>query len=194
MRKYSFLLWMGGAILLLASCSRRSYPGSEPYPNERYPNERYPVPENRPVVIYEPGRNLPPGQAKKIYGDRSARNHAPGHRKKYCPAYGQSGYPLIIIRTPDIVLGRHTDGRYYHRNRDGLFYWLMPDNRFYLDSRYMNDVQYDEHEYRSWQQAVNQGQYSYPRYDNRRGDDDNRGRGHKGKGKGKKWKHDRDDD
>lgn len=26
--------------------------------------------------------NLPPGQQKKIYGDRSARDYAPGHQKK----------------------------------------------------------------------------------------------------------------
>lgn len=28
-------------------------------------------------------KNLPPGQAKKIYGDQSAKDYAPGHRKKY---------------------------------------------------------------------------------------------------------------
>ncbi|PRD54723.1 hypothetical protein [Sphingobacterium gobiense] len=29
-----------------------------------------------------PHRNLPPGKAKKIYGDKSAKRHAPGQKKK----------------------------------------------------------------------------------------------------------------
>lgn len=34
---------------------------------------------HRPVVVKH--KHLPPGQAKKIHGDKSARNHAPGHKK-----------------------------------------------------------------------------------------------------------------
>lgn len=41
---------------------------------------------NEPVVTsddrYRNRRNLPPGQAKKLYGAKSARDFAPGHQKK----------------------------------------------------------------------------------------------------------------
>lgn len=33
----------------------------------------------RTVVVKE--KRIPPGQAKKISGDKSARNHAPGHNR-----------------------------------------------------------------------------------------------------------------
>lgn len=33
-------------------------------------------------VIVNNGNNLPPGQAKKIYGEKSAKRFAPGQRKK----------------------------------------------------------------------------------------------------------------
>jgi hypothetical protein len=197
MFKYRLVFVMSGMALLAVSCSRRSYPDQ---PDPRYPgNERYPQPRNdRDIVIYQdpnPG-NLPPGQSKKIYGDRSARNHAPGHRKKiygersakrYTPRMGQRGYPLIIIRTPDIIIGRWNDGAFYHRNADGLFYWQAPDGRFYLDQRYINDVQYDEEEYRSWSRVVQSGGYERRQegYDNE--DRDHKRRKQKGKHKGKKW-------
>ena len=35
---------------------------------------------NTRVVVVEQN-NLPPGQAKKIYGDKSAKYYAPGHNK-----------------------------------------------------------------------------------------------------------------
>ncbi len=34
-------------------------------------------------------RNLPPGQAKKIHGEKSARDFAPGHQKKKNKYYSQ---------------------------------------------------------------------------------------------------------
>ncbi len=189
MKKSALLLLISGTVLLLASCSRRSYPVENRYPNERYPNERYP--NERPVVVYTPPpQDLPPGQAKKVYGGHDAREYAHAkkyHKKKYVPVYGQRGYPLIIIRTPDIVILRNNYGRPYFRNRDGLFYWLRDDNRFYLDERYIRDVEYDEDEYRRWYGVVRPA--NDPRYeDRRRGDDDDdddrRGRG-RGRGKGK---------
>src|SRR5688500_17493001 len=70
----------------------RQYPRSYPYPDYPVYNDPYP-----------PG--LPPGQAKKIYGGKSARPYAPGQRKKY--GYGYRRYPLIIVRTPDIVIDRY---------------------------------------------------------------------------------------
>ena len=33
--------------------------------------------------VHVDGGNLPPGQAKKIYGGQSAKAYAPGQRKKY---------------------------------------------------------------------------------------------------------------
>lgn len=157
MRNSAVILLISGTALFLGSCSRRSYPVENRYPPEPYP-------ENRPVVVYEP-RPLPPGQAKKVYGDRNAREYAHGHRKykqkRYYPAYGQRGYPLIIIRTPDMVITRNSQGRVYFRNHDGLFYWLRDDDRYYLDERYINDVQYENDEYRRWRNTVQ------PRYDDR---------------------------
>ena len=37
--------------------------------------------KNTPVIVTN-GNNLPPGQAKKIYGEKSAKRFAPGQRKK----------------------------------------------------------------------------------------------------------------
>ncbi len=88
--------------IVLASCGssrtttskRYPYPGSPypypdnryPYPDSRYPSG-YPYPGNYPADRYpDYGRypnHLPPGQAKKVYGNKSARVYAPGQRKKY---------------------------------------------------------------------------------------------------------------
>lgn len=104
--------------------SGRSYPGYDPNPN-----------------------NLPPGQAKKIYGDKSAKKYAPGQRKK-------QRYPLIIARTPDIVIGR-ADGRNFYRNPDGFYYWEGGDGRFYLDDKHLGNISYDKNEYNSWKARGN---------------------------------------
>lgn len=171
MNKPAVILLISGSALLLASCSRRSYPADNRNPNERYPNER-------PVVVYTP----PPGQAKKIYGDRNARDYAHGKKyrnKRYVPVYGQRGYPLIIIRTPDIVIFRNNYGQAYYRNRDGLNYWLREDNCFYLDERYIRDVQYDDDEYRRWQgkgRPVYESRYEDRRRSHDRDDDNRRGK------------------
>src|SRR5688572_6889667 len=99
----------------------REYPGrTDPreYPGRTYPRE-YPV--------YNDPSGLPPGQAKKVYGSKSARPYAPGQRKKY-GTYRR--YPLIITRTPDRRIGRYNDGRYYYRNPEGFTYWKGYDDRF----------------------------------------------------------------
>lgn len=148
-------------------------------------NTSYPPPRNNgPVVIADQRNDLPPGHSKRVYRDRSARNHAPGHTKRY--GYSQRGYyPLIIIRTPHIVIGRFNDGRYYHRNRDGFIYWMGPDRRFYLDDRYLSDIDYDEREYRDWYGKKND--YYKDRRDRDRDDDDDNDRNHyKRKHKGRK--------
>ena len=130
-------------IIIAAGCST-SKPSGKTYPRE-YPGRTYP--REYPVYndSYPPG--LPPGQAKKVYGSKSARPYAPGQRKKYG---NYRRYPLIIIRTPDIRIGRYNDGRYYYRNSEGFMYWKGYDDRFYLDERYMNDLRYDDNEYNDW--------------------------------------------
>ena len=136
------------SILIIAVSCRSSRPVYE----ERYPPRQYPSypppPPNYPVYNDPNPYDLPPGQAKKIYGGRSARPYAPGQRKKY--GYGSRNYPLIIIRTPDIVIRRYNDGRYYYRNPEGYMYWKGYDNRFYLDEKYLNNNQYDDNEYNDW--------------------------------------------
>ncbi|HEU5167048.1 MAG TPA: hypothetical protein VFU29_15965 [Chitinophagaceae bacterium] len=132
-------------IIFAVSCrsSRPVYEGR--YPPREYPS--YPPPP--PPPVYYPGpQNLPPGQAKKVYGGRSARPYAPGQRKKYDYSYRR--YPLIIIRTPEIIIGRYNDGRYYYQNPEGYMYWKGYDDRFYLDEKYLNDNGYDENEYNDW--------------------------------------------
>jgi len=173
------------AILIIAVSCRssrptgRTYPRgypTDPDPRRDYPGE-YP---RRDYPVYrgsDPNpQNLPPGQAKKIYGGKSAKVYAPGQRKKY--AYRR--YPLIVRRTPDIVIRRHNDGRYYYKNPDGLMYWRGYDDRFYLDEKYVRNMEYDQGEYNDWKYKGKNG---------------NSGQGHgnghgnqsrqKGKGKGR---------
>lgn len=155
----------------------RGYP-TDPYPRRDYPAE-YP---RRDYPVYRgsdpnPG-NLPPGQAKKVYGGKSAKIYAPGQRKKY--AYRQ--YPLIIRRTPEIIIRRYNDGRYYYKNPDGLMYWQGYDDRLYLDEKYLKDMDYDKNEYNDWK---------YKGKNSNSGKGKGQGQGHgngnhsKGNGKGK---------
>jgi len=130
-------------LIIFVSCR-----SSRPVYERQYPPYPPPPPPPNYPVYHDPyPPSLPPGQAKKVYGSRSARPYAPGQRKKY-GTYRR--YPLIIIRTPDIIIGRYNDGRYYYRNPDGYMYWKGYDDRFYLDERYMNDMRYDNDEYNDW--------------------------------------------
>lgn len=126
----------------------REYPTGGDYPTT---SKRYPYPEDRRVVVTnDPNpQNLPPGQAKKIYGGKSARPYAPGQRKKM-NSYGYRRIPLIITKTPDIIITRNNDGRYYYRNPDGYLYWQGYDNRFYIDKVYLSKIKYEENEYKEW--------------------------------------------
>lgn len=123
-------------IAFAASCGTSHptsrYPDRRDYP-DRYPDERT-------------THRLPPGHAKKVYGDRSARVYAPGQRKKY----GSRTYPLIISRSRGMDIRRSGDGRYYYRNSDGLYYWLGYDNRLYLDERHLSQIDYDRYNYEDW--------------------------------------------
>jgi hypothetical protein len=169
-------------IALAASCrTSRSYPD---YPTSRrypYPEERgYPYPDDRRVVITNDPNpsNLPPGQAKKIYGGKSARPYAPGQRKKQYD-YNYRRVPLIINRTPDIVIGRNRDGRYYHRSSDGYTYWQGYDNRYYLDDQYVGKVKYDDNEYSDWyKKGKDKTQNNNGQGKGKSNGNGNRGRGH----------------
>ena len=110
-------------------------------------------------------KTLPPGQAKKVSGDKSARAHAPGQLKKaagdqsaVAHAPGQQKkvtiikkqYPLIIVKTPALIVHKHSNGKYYYRNNDGLYYWKGDDGRYYLDQYDLGKVEYDEKSYKEW--------------------------------------------
>ena len=164
MKMMKILQTVGLFSILIIAVSCRS---SRPVYGRTYPP--YPPPPPPPSYpVYND--HLPPGQAKKIYGSRSARPYAPGQRKKYGDSYRR--YPLIVIRTPDIIISRYNDGRYYYRNPDGYMYWKGYDDRFYLDEKYLDNNGYDEDEYNDWKYK---GQNKHDNYRS------------KGKGKGK-WK------
>lgn len=171
-------------MLIAASCSssksstkKYPYPGS-PYPQERTggkaPNEKGPVEKNSTPANTA---GLPPGQAKKIYGEKSAKVFAPGQRKKQ----GNKHYPLIIIKTPDIIVMKHTDGRYYYKNADNFIYWKGNDDRYYLDEQYLEQVDYDQAEWNDWKERGNSDKKIPPGQQKKQDNED-----HPGKGKEKK--------
>src|SRR5262245_41263104 len=132
------------SILIIAVSCRSSKPTTgTKYPRSSTPPVEYPT-KTYPVV-YQETSSLPPGQAKKVYGDKSAKAYAPGQRKKY-----GTRYPLIIVRTPDIVVRRYNDGRYYYKNKEGFMYWKGSDDRFYIDEKHVKDMDYDQDAYDDW--------------------------------------------
>ena len=137
-------------IAFAASCGT-SHPTSR-YPDRRDYPDRYPHDER-------PTHRLPPGHAKKVYGNRSAKTHAPGQRKKY-------GYrSLVIVRRPGMDIRRSRDGRYYYTNVDGFYYWKGYDDRLYLDERYLSQIEYDRYAYEDWRAR---GRNNANRYKHRR--------------------------
>ena len=115
-----------------------------------------PAPSRTVVVVQQPQsqpQSLPPGQAKKVYGSQSAKPFAPGQQKKQVV----NVYPLIIVRTSAMVVYAFSDGRHYHRNGDGMIYWLGKDDRFYLDDSYISKVKYDDKEYNEWKEKKDHG-------------------------------------
>jgi len=114
------------------------------------------APSRTVVVVPQPQsqpQSLPPGQAKKVYGSQSAKPFAPGQQKKQVV----NVYPLIIVRTSAMVVYTFSDGRHYHRNGDGMIYWLGKDDRFYLDDSYISKVKYDDKEYNEWKEKKDHG-------------------------------------
>src|SRR5689334_5781787 len=103
------------AIIFLVSCSSTNYPTdqNDPYPKGKsYPQQSpYPYPNDDGVMVDRQGRvitrdgrvvgntrNLPPGQAKKIYGGRSAKAYASGQRKKVDRNYQSNSYPNKVYK------------------------------------------------------------------------------------------------
>src|SRR5688572_15528717 len=127
-------------ILIIAiSCrSNRSTSGGQ-YPRNTSPQSE--TSTNTYPVVQSNGGNLPPGQAKKIYGGQSAKAYAPGQRKKHV---------LVIVYTHGIVISRHGDGRYYHINNEGYTYWKGNDGRYYLDEIHLKEIEYEDGEYDDW--------------------------------------------
>lgn len=139
------------AASLLAGCSRNSYPETrypspQPYP---YPAPQ-PSPRDEPVVVTKDGRvisadgrvignagNLPPGQAKKVYGSKSAKVYAPGQRKKQGNVY--NNFPPSRIQLDDRYAQQDNYGRLYYIDQNGYVYWRGNDRYYYLDSKYQND-------------------------------------------------------
>lgn len=126
--------WLLGvfAVGLLASCSRSNYPERSPYPRDNN------------GVYYPNGRNLPPGQAKKVYGQRSAKVFAPGQQKHRQPPYGYRP-PLVIIISDHLAYTDRNGERYYD-NEYGYRYWRYRDGKYYLDNQYgqYNDRRYEK--------------------------------------------------
>jgi hypothetical protein len=117
--------------------SRYPQPGETRYPNP-YPSTDnstvYPGQRDGVVTIIStnggdtnPG-NLPPGQAKKKYGGKSAKVYAPGQRKKQ----GNNGNGIAtVISVPDQYASRSNSGQLFYNYR-GRAYWKQNDGYYYL--------------------------------------------------------------
>ena len=128
-------------LVIAVSCrSNRSTTGRQ-YPR----NPSTETPTKTSTTVYVDGGNLPPGQAKKIYGSKSAKAYAPGQRKK-----SANRYPLVIVYTPGIVIRQHSDGRYYYINTAGYTYWKGYDGRYYIDEKHLKGMVYEPSEYDDW--------------------------------------------
>ncbi len=153
MKKY--LLAGSLAALIFTSCSTSRNTGSTnpypqpspnpsdpnpyPYPNGGDQSRTYPYPQEGQkdgnVTIINDGRdgngnyeNLPPGQAKKKYGGKSAKVYAPGQRKKNGENY--DGAPRVIS-VPDHLASRSTSGQLFYNYRSNT-YWKQNDGYYHL--------------------------------------------------------------
>ncbi len=119
------------AVGFLASCARTNYPDSRPYPQDN-------------GVYYPNNRNMPPGQAKKVYGHQSARVFAPGHQKHRQPPYGYR--PPVVIVISDRLAYRGSNGQWYYDNEYGYRYCRNRDGKYYLDNQngQYNDRRYEK--------------------------------------------------
>jgi len=81
--------------------------------------------------------------------EKSHRNQEPPPPSRNYASYSPS-VSLIISPTPGFRMSQYSDGRYYHRNQQGLLYWKGYDNRFYLDRNYLYRVSYNKWVYKEW--------------------------------------------
>jgi hypothetical protein len=132
MQQQKLYKWLLGllAVGFLASCARTSNPGRSPYPRD----------DNG--VYYPDNRGLPPGQAKKVYGQRSAKVFAPGQQRRRQPPYGYKPPLVIIISDRYAYQGRN--GEWYHDNEYGYRYCRNRDGKYYLDTQYNQQYRYED--------------------------------------------------
>jgi hypothetical protein len=120
-------------IAVFTSCARKNYPDRSPYPRE----------ERRDEDVYYPGSgDMPPGQAKKVYGHKSAKVFAPGQRKKMGRNEGYRP-PMVIVISDDRAR-TNRNGEMYYDNEYGYRYWRYCDGKYYLDSKYEMDGDNDD--------------------------------------------------
>jgi hypothetical protein len=135
MQQQKLYKWLFGLLALgfLASCARTNYPGRSTSPRED------------DEVYYPDNRHLPPGQAKKVYGERSARVFAPGQqRKRQAP----DGYrPPAVIIISDHLAYTDRNGDMYYDNEYGYRYWRNCDSKYYLDVKYDQMGRNDDRRY-----------------------------------------------
>jgi hypothetical protein len=110
--------------------------------HDRY-DRNFPQHRDRDVVIivdgngrrfHSPGRPLPPGKAKKVYGHQSARAFTPAQRRKLQARYGY--VPPIVISIPRTWARRVDGNRFCYTDRRGIQYWEDRDGFFVIDRRY----------------------------------------------------------
>lgn len=162
------LLPAAGLVIMtgfIAGCRTAKTTSTNPPPKVVIVQSDKTDPGVRIVTTPTPAKTLPPGQAKKVSGDKSAKAYAPGQQKKaageqsaVAHAPGQQKkvtiikkpYPLIIVKTSALIVHKHSNGKYYYRNNDGLYYWKGEDGRYYLDQYDLGKVEYNEKSYKEW--------------------------------------------
>jgi hypothetical protein len=119
-------------ISIFASCAKKNYPERNPYPRE----------ERRSGDVHYPGtEDMPPGQAKKVYGQQSAKVFAPGQRKKM--RHDEHYRPPAVIIISDNLARTNRNGEMYYDNEYGYRYWRFCDGKYYLDSKYEMEDDHD---------------------------------------------------
>jgi len=92
LKKFNLLALFAFATLFLASCNgTTSIYGIEHRSNSKHHKKSYPKYDVRYGDRYDKHRGLPPGQHKKVHGDRSARAYAPGQNKSKSKKHYKKG-------------------------------------------------------------------------------------------------------
>lgn len=89
LKKINLVAIFALAALFLTSCdSSTTIYGIEHTHHKKKKYKKYPKYD----VRYDNHRNLPPGQHKKIHGDKSAKYYAPGQQKKHNKYYKKKNH------------------------------------------------------------------------------------------------------